>query len=188
MYGSIVHKLGAFSDGPRQRTNSRRACGHGPEARHWSQDREVLIVGGAAALFHGLLRPERTTADVDVLNIVPSREDEALYEAAALVGQEMGLPSDWLNGDSGLYREALLPTWKDRRIHVGHFGRLTVYAASRVDLIAMKFYAGRPQDIEDLLDMSPTPNERKFAREYFGQIGDDGRVLRTLERIDEWEK
>jgi uncharacterized nucleotidyltransferase DUF6036 len=154
--------------------------GEGPEI-------EVLVVGGAAAILNGLLRPERTTADVDVLNVVPSREDEALYEAAALVGREMGLPNDWLNGDAGLYREALLPTWKDRRIQVGHFGRLTVYTASRIELIAMKFYAGRAQDIEDLLDLSPTPEERRFVRAHIAQIGDDGRVLRTLERIDEWE-
>jgi len=150
-------------------------------------DVEVLVVGGAAGLLIGLLRPERTTSDVDVLSVNPSREDEALYEAAALVGREMDLPNDWLNGDAGLYREALLPTWKNRRIQVGHFGRLTVYAADRVDLIAMKFYAGRPQDIEDLLDLSPNPEERKLIREHIAQIGADGRVLRTLERIDEWE-
>ncbi len=158
-----------------------RRLGDGPEM-------EVLVVGGAAAVLSDLLRPERTTADVDVLNIVPSREDEALYEAASLVGREMGLPNDWLNGDAGLYRETLLPTWKDRRVEVGHFGRLTVYAASRLDLISMKFYAGRPQDIEDLLDISPTPEERKVVREHIAAIGDDGRVLRTLERIDEWEQ
>jgi len=69
---------------------------------------------------------------------------------------------------------------------VGHFGRLTVYAAGRLDLIAMKFYAGRPQDIEDLIDLSPTPDERKFVREHIAQLGNGGRVLRTLERIDEW--
>jgi hypothetical protein len=52
----------------------------------------------------------------------------------------------------------------------------------------MKFYAGRPQDIEDLIDLSPTPEERKFVREYIAKIGNDGRILRALERIDEWEK
>jgi hypothetical protein len=80
---------------------------------------EVLVVGGAAALLNGFLRPERTTADVDVLNVDPSREDEALYEAAAFVGREMGLANDWLNGEAGLYREALPSTWKDRRVEVG---------------------------------------------------------------------
>jgi hypothetical protein len=70
----------------------------------------------------------------------------------------------------------------------GHYGRLRVYAAGRLDLIAMKFYAGRPQDIEDLIDLSPTPEERKFVREYIAKIGNDGRILRALERIDEWEK
>jgi len=71
--------------------------GHGPQI-------EVLVVGGAAALLNGLLRPERTTSDVDVLNVDPSQEDEALYEAAAQVGREMGFPNDWLNGEAGLYR------------------------------------------------------------------------------------
>jgi hypothetical protein len=149
---------------------------------------ELLIVGGAAGLLTGLFRPERTTTDVDILNIVPSRENDSLYDAAANVAKEMELPADWLNGDAGLYREALPPTWKRRRIRIGRFGRLTVHAAGRMDLITMKFYAGRPQDIQDLVDLVPTLSERTFARRHIAQLPGDGRVQRTLHRIDQWQQ
>jgi hypothetical protein len=150
-------------------------------------DMQVLIVGGAAGLLTGQLRPERTTADVDVLNIEPSKEDQALFDAAAEVGREMGLPNDWLNGEAGLYREALSPRWRDRRVLIGRFGRLTVYAAGRIDLLAMKFYAGRTQDIQDLVDLRPTPRERQTVRRQIARLGGGGKVLRALQRIDHWE-
>ena len=120
--------------------------------------------------------------------MLSSRESENLYAVAAEVGRERGLPNDWLNGDTGLYREGLPETWKERRISIGKFGRLSVYAVARMDLIAMKLYAGRSQDIEDLLDLAPTVEDLKFSREHIAQISATGKVLRALERIDHWEQ
>ena len=53
-----------------------------------------------------------------------------------------------------------------RRVFIGQWGRLRVWAVSRTDLIAMKVLAGRAQDLEDLRDLRPSPADAGFVREY----------------------
>lgn len=152
---------------------------------------EVLIVGGAAAMLTGLVGPERSTSDVDVLSVVPSAADEELGAAAEAVARERGLPMDWMNRDAGLHRAGLPDGWETRRQPLGVFGRLHVFAASRRDLIAMKLYAHREQDLEDLAAIRPTPEELAFARGHFLAVrefwpNESGKFDNALMLIDHW--
>jgi hypothetical protein len=53
---------------------------------------------------------------------------------------------------------------------VGQYGRLKVWAASRPDLIAMKVLAGRPQDVEDLQQMSVEAHEVALVRQHLAGL------------------
>ncbi|MGA2439735.1 MAG: DUF6036 family nucleotidyltransferase [Tepidisphaeraceae bacterium] len=132
---------------------------------------ELLVIGGAAGLLTGELTGTYTTGDVDVLQVLPPNEWDQLQDAAAKVGARMGLPANWLNRDAALYGESLPADWKDRRFDAGRFGMLQVWAIGRLDLIAMKFYAHRPQDREHLAKMNVTKDELGF-------------VLRHLDALD----
>ncbi len=94
------------------------------------------------------------------------RVEGALLRAADEVSVRLGLPPTWLNTDVQLLRHALPDGWEARcaTIHVGD--ALEVRAIGRIDLLCMKIYAGRPQDLEDLRSMSPTGDELGFARSY----------------------
>lgn len=60
--------------------------------------------------------------------------------------------------------------WQKRRIHIGDFGGLKVWSVGRVDLLAMKVYAGRTQDRADVIDMGPTAEELGVVRKYLDQL------------------
>lgn len=65
----------------------------------------------------------------------------------------------------------LLPAgWKARRLLVGSYGELTIYILGRMDLLATKFFASRPQDREDIRDMQPNRDELYFVRRYLEQM------------------
>src|SRR5262249_49420361 len=65
----------------------------------------------------------------------------------------------WMNGDAGLYRESLPADWKRRRVDIGRFGILQVWAVGRLDLLVMKFYAHRSRDLEHLAMLNATKGE-----------------------------
>ena len=152
---------------------------------------ELLLVGGAAGMLTGLLPPSRTTADCDVMALVPQEAALAVHCAAGQVGQELDLPSTWLNSDVQLLRHALPTGWKTRRVWVGTWGLLRVFAVSRVDLIAMKILAGRAQDLEDIRAMKVRTDDVEFVQEHLralaaqgipdAHIEDARLVLNTLE-------
>jgi len=127
---------------------------------------EILLVGGAAGVLIGALPAAWTTADVDLLHVDAAEDRDVVLEAAADVAHQLSLPNDWLNDWSGLFGWTLPDGWQNRRRHVGTFGRLVVYAASRLDLIAMKFMAHRPQDLEHLEQMNPRLDDLVFVRIY----------------------
>lgn len=127
---------------------------------------EILLVGGAAGLLIDALPAAWTTADVDAIHFRLPQDRDAVLDAAAQVAQEMSLPADWLNDWGGLYAWTLPRGWERRRHHVGTFGKLRVFAASRADLIAMKFIAHRPQDLEHLQQMHVTRRDLTFVRSY----------------------
>lgn len=130
---------------------------------------EVLLVGGAAGLLLGELPRSRVTQDCDIIRCDPSEAREALLWAAADVAKVRGLPEGWLNCDV-MQLDILPDGWQSRRAHIGDFGPLQVYALSRQDLIATKFYAGHPRDVEDIMAMSPDGMELAFVRQYLNML------------------
>jgi hypothetical protein len=132
-----------------------------------------------------LLPPERTTVDGDVMVYAPVRDAPAVELAADEVAPELGLTRNWLNSDAQIRRDTLPDGWQQRRIYVGTYGRLHVYAASRVDLIAMKVLAGRPQDVEDLQQMKVEGHEADFVRRQLATMKDEGTDPQQIEEAYE---
>lgn len=126
---------------------------------------EILVIGAGAGVLTGQLQPGRVTLDCDIADCQPRSLLELLGQQSRTIASELGLPQSWL--DLRPVELGILPTgWRSRRVCLGTFGRLIVYAIGRRDLIAMKFYAGRPQDREDIIAMAPTPDELDFAEHY----------------------
>lgn len=155
---------------------------------------ELLLVGGAAGMLTGLLPPARTTTDCDVMAYVPEDAMGAVENAAEQVARELGLAATWLNSNVQLRRDALPDDWQTRRVWIGTWGQLRVFAVSRVDLIAMKVLAGRAQDLEDIRSMKLRPDDVEFVRRYLDglpakgttpeQIAEAREVLQSLEVDD----
>lgn len=127
---------------------------------------ELLLVGGAAGMLTGLLPPGRTTMDCDIMHADPARAIDAIELIAAEVGSCMGLPAKWLNSDASIRGDTLPDGWQRRRVWIGTWGPLRVFAASRIDLMAMKVLAGRAQDIEDVRAMKPRGDDLAFIAHY----------------------
>ncbi len=131
---------------------------------------DVLLVGGAAAMVTGLLPAERVTMDCDVMLARPADAMAILESAAERVSEELGLPPRWFNGDVQLRRDLLPDRWHERKVWVGMWGGLRVFAASRLDLIAMKLVAGRDQDIQDLHAMGIGRHDESFLRRHLASL------------------
>lgn len=130
---------------------------------------EILLIGGAAGVLTQQLAPERTTTDCDVIHYQPERAEMAVVEAARQVADESRLPPNWLNSQA-MSLNILPDGWHIRKVLVGTFGHLKVFALSRRDLLATKFYAGHPRDLDDITAMSPTAVELDFVRNYLDML------------------
>lgn len=130
---------------------------------------DLVVIGGSALLALGLV--ERTTRDVDVLAIagpeglVPADPlPSALAQARDRVGQDFGLPVDWLNpGPTDLLRFGL-PEGFLSRVKTRTYGpALTIRYAGRFDQIHFKLYAmvdqGAGRHEADLRALDPTADE-----------------------------
>lgn len=135
----------------------------------WPAGVEVVVVGGAAAILTGLL-PDRVTLDCDVVSHAPRDAWGALEAAARSVTREQQLPADWFNAETETLAHRLPDGWRQRSIVVGEFGPMTIVAIGRRDLIAMKFIAGRAEDIEDLRRLAITSEDADFVRAYLGTL------------------
>jgi len=133
---------------------------------------EILIVGGAAGVLTHQLPADWTTSDVDVMQFRPPQDIDEILDAAGEVGRQLSLPPLWMNSDVGLWRDSLPDGWESRRMSIGVFGRLSVFAISRLDLIAMKFMAHRLDDREHLEMMRVTKEELEFVRRYLDLMSD----------------
>lgn len=103
------------------------------------------------------------------MHIQPPDAQQAVLSAAAETAQEKGLPQTWLNTQA-MPLNVLPDGWRARRILVAQFPPLSVYAVSRLDLLAMKFYANRPQDRRDIIEMHPTRDEIEFIGKYLNRL------------------
>ncbi|MBA3273860.1 MAG: hypothetical protein H0T11_08330 [Chthoniobacterales bacterium] len=161
------------------------------------RDVEILIVGGAAGVLTYELPPAWTTADVDAFHFELAKDREAVLSAGEEVGRELKLPSDWLNDWGGKYTWTLPDDWQSRRIKIGEFGRLRVYAVSRIDLISMKFIGHRERDLEHLQELKVTSSEKEVVQKYLevlterypaGRYPEEaGRIELARTYLDNWE-
>lgn len=101
---------------------------------------EILLLGGAYMTL--VLRQREATKDVDAYF---AAEAEAIREAAARVGRDEGLATDWLNDavKGFLYTQPEVTLWLE-------CPGLRVYAPDASYVFAMKAIAGRPEDLRDL--------------------------------------
>lgn len=136
---------------------------------HLSSDVELTVVGGSAGILTGQLSSTRTTIDCDIIRVDPANSFAPLQAAAAQLAAQRGLPEDWLS-DRVTQLDVLPAGWARRRVSIGSFGQLTIWCVGRLDLLAMKVYAGRMQDRADVLDMAPTSQEIAFCRRYLDQL------------------
>ena len=135
----------------------------------WAGDIEILLVGGVAAILTGQLSAERVTQDCDIMFFSPKEAQGPVLNAASEVAKIRSLPKNWLNCQAmGL--NVLPDGWLSRREHICKYGQLSIYAASRLDLLCMKFYANRPQDREDIMEMKPTSDEMGYVRRYLDML------------------
>lgn len=151
----------------------------------------ILIVGGAAAVLTKQLPAAWTTSDVDVMQFDPPREIDHILDVAGQVGRELSLPPLWLNSEVGLWRSSLADGWKSRQVRVGVFGALEVNAISRKDLVAMKFMAHRPEDLQHLRLMALSREEFDFVHEYLIVMTDRheaGRIERAKLALKAFEE
>lgn len=148
----------------------------------WEKPVEILLIGGAAGMITGELPPDRTTEDCDVIDYTPAEAKLAVEHAARVVAGEIGLPDGWLS--SQVRQLKVLPDgWRNRRQQVGLFGKLHVYAIGRLDLLATKCYANRPEDREDIFTMQPTAEELDFVHTYLTMLRVPGRHA-NLDQVD----
>ena len=158
----------------------------------WDGDIEILLVGGVAAMLTGQLPAERVTQDCDIMNYSPNEAQQVVIDAAVKVAEINGLPKDWLNSQA-MQLDVLPNGWPSRRIHICKYSKMSIYAASRLDLLCMKFYANRPQDREDIMEMKPTPEEMDFVRRYLdvlrlpSRLADLDQIVSALKLVDAME-
>ncbi len=155
---------------------------------------EILIIGGAAGHLIGVLPPSMTTSDIDAIHFRPPGTVDEVLNAADQTAASLSLPKGWLNhDDAALYDHALPPGWETRRVKVGDFGRLHVYALGRQDLIAMKFYAHREVDLEHLNAMHVTAQELAFTETYLNRLPENvpdvqGKIEMALHLLGAWRR
>jgi hypothetical protein len=127
---------------------------------------EVTIIGGAAGLLIGALPKVVTTTDVDIIGLRPSKATDEVLTAANDLATKEGIARGWLSVEAGLFAQAMPEGWKKRRKEIGKFGRLAVYAISRRDFIAMKFYAHRTVDLSHLERLKITAGEKLHTKKF----------------------
>ena len=127
---------------------------------------EVVVIGGAAAILRGWLG--RATVDIDVAAARPSLA--TFRRTIAEVAELLGLPEGWMNDGAKAFARVLPPDYGDRLEHVGTFGNLTVRTISRRDLVLMKLFGMRAEDVEDLRVLAPGREELAFVRDELPRI------------------
>lgn len=142
---------------------------------------EVLLIGASAGMLTGQLPRHRITTDCDVMDVRPAAAEVLLMDAAEAVARERGLSRSWLNTDAQLLRHALPAGWRTRTVTVFLGQAIRVMAIGRVDLICMKVYAGRAQDVEDLRCMKPSADELGVVDAYLGTLAVHGEPRSHLE-------
>ena len=141
----------------------------------WPRNVEIVIAGGAAGMLLGIWSGDRVTEDCDIVEISPPIQPRrAIMQAAREVAEQIGLSTHWLNDDFMSFGtlDTLPDAWQKRTVKIGTFDKLTVISLGRQDLLAMKLYAGRAIDIQDIYAQinSLTSDDIAFMREYLESL------------------
>jgi hypothetical protein len=159
------------------------------EKLDWPSEVAVVIVGGAAGMLLGIWTPERVTEDADIVEICPPTQPRrAVLQAAQEAASELGLSPHWLNDDfmSFGHLDTLPDGWQQRCVEIGLFDKLRVTSLGRQDLLAMKVYASRPHDIEDVLACveTITSEDLSFIRSYLDSLGGSHRKHIDVDQLE----
>lgn len=132
----------------------------------------LYLVGGSAGMLAGLLKPSRSTVDVDVTAVEPDASWGTVLRAADDVAKEFHLPEAWLNNECRMYAWCLPLGWQGRCELSRTHGPLQVWLLARRDFVAAKVVSApaRPQDFEDLLAVAPTAAELSFTEEHIDRL------------------
>jgi len=134
---------------------------------------EAVAIGGSSLMLLGLI--DRPTRDLDLAALVSHgayvKADPLppqLVEAAADVGNALGLSADWLNPGPTSIVDTGFPEGFASRVEVRHYGGLTLHIASRYDQIFLKLYAAADQSpgskhADDLRRLQPSRDELAAA-------------------------
>jgi hypothetical protein len=132
----------------------------------------IVLAGGVAGLLSGHLAAHRTTGDCDVLDL--DREDAwtQINAAAREIARANGLPPTWLNRDCQQFAHCFPLGWRERTEEIARFGPLRVSVVSRFDLMGSKIVSApkRPQDLSDVMEMKPTPEELNRIEEHLDRV------------------
>lgn len=142
-------------------------------ARHgFAGEARIVLAGGVAGLLSGLLGGHRTTGDCDVLDL--DREDAwtRINAAAQEVARAEDLPPTWLNRECQQFAHCFPLGWRERLEDIARFGPLRVAVVSRFDLMGSKIVSApkRPQDLADVMEMKPTPEELDRITEHLDRL------------------
>jgi hypothetical protein len=124
----------------------------------------------------------RATRDVDAL----FKPHGIVHEEALAVAAELGLPRWWLNEQASSY---VAPGGDPTASHVFDHPGLRAFAASPEHLLAMKAFAARPRDAEDirqlalLLNLGSASEVLALVREVFPDQDPPERLGLLLEDI-----
>jgi predicted nucleotidyltransferase len=141
---------------------------------------DLYVFGGAAMAL--AFDSRRTTRDVDAL----FEPHGIVHEEALAVAAELGLPRWWLNEQASTY---VAPGGDSAASRVFDHPGLRVFAASPEHLLAMKAFAARPRDVEDIrhlvrvLDLRTTDDVLASVREVFPEEEPPQRLRLLLEDI-----
>lgn len=103
----------------------------------------ILVVGGVALIFAGM---QRGTQDVDSAS---KALPDPLVRAIRVIGQRHGLPHDRFNARAHHFAPGDLYGGERRRVFAGR--NLTIVRPDLPYLLAMKLYAARLRDTDDVL-------------------------------------
>lgn len=126
-----------------------------------------IVIGGGAALILGH-SAQRPTADIDVFRARPRLAE--IRDLIDQVAEERGLPTAWLNDAMKGWADVLPRDFHDRLFAIGSFNRLSLYSLGRPDLVLLKLFSMRAEDIEDLRTLEPTEEDLRFVEAQLPRI------------------
>lgn len=138
----------------------------------------IVVCGGASLIAASLV--SRTTRDVDIVALLddhgelvsPDPLPEELLSVAAVVAEDLALPTGWLNngpsrGIGGLFQMGLPEGFTGRLKGQDYGSKLSVHFIGRLDQISFKVYAtvdqGAGRHAADLMALAPTEGEIEGA-------------------------